>query len=255
MEEKPVNGNGNFEQGETPQQKEDQEPLELTERDISVFQLIHEQRYLVYNQIQRAFWPERSLSAKACYKRVTRLEKAEYLGAIRSESEGVNVYFLMDKAYEEIRKRGLDHGLRPYRFTEKSEYYVSHDLKVATVRIVFHELGLKQWTSERLLKERDHLTRYPDGVLHLGRYKAAIEVENVPKEKGRYSDLFRHYAQADEYFLVFVVMCKGIRDWLITSSDYNPQQVWFTKYGEVVNKGGEAYFRNGRDGFALQRFL
>jgi len=33
-------------------------PLEPTDRDISVFRLVHEQRQIVHNQIKRAFWPD-----------------------------------------------------------------------------------------------------------------------------------------------------------------------------------------------------
>ena len=62
-----------------PVSDEDLEPLVLTDRDMSLFRYAHEHRYLAYSQIRAAFWKERSLDAKACYKRVERLVNAGYL--------------------------------------------------------------------------------------------------------------------------------------------------------------------------------
>ena len=61
MSEDP--GNENIKEAEEP--VSDMSPVVLTDRDLALFQLAHEQRFLCYNQIMDAFWKERSPDAKA----------------------------------------------------------------------------------------------------------------------------------------------------------------------------------------------
>jgi hypothetical protein len=247
--------NESFENDQLESTKEPS-PLELTDRDIAAFKLIHEHRYLVYNQIHRAFWKGRSVPAKACYKRVEKLVKFGYLKQGYSKRKSIHIYFVTDKSLKVLTERGLDSTLPLYVPGPNLEHHIAHDLNVTNLRTLFRELGLDAWRSERILRERDHLQRVPDGVLNIRGKKAAIEFENhLTKSKIRYQQLFDYYRAHDkEHYLLFVIIDGDTRDWLLTLN-YDARQVWVTTYSELMNKREEALFENKRASFKLSRLL
>ncbi len=229
--------------------------LVLTKRDLALFKLVHEQRYLAFSHIKRAFWPDRSLPAKACYKRLTRLEKNGYLKQIYSKRKGLNLYLLTERSFQEIKNEGLDSGVSLYKPTEYFDRYTGHDLKVATIRILFQELGLTEWTSERFIRAKTFGSRIPDGILKVRGQKIAVELENfLTKGKKRYIDLFDFYKRRLDYFLVFMIISGDTKEWVI-ELNYNPQQVWIATYKELLEKKEEALFENKRAHFTLARIL
>lgn len=145
-------GNHKTQSAEDP--AKDTSPVVLTDRDIAVFQFAHEQRYLCYNQIKNGFWKERSEDAKACWHRVEKLVGAGYLTKEYSGKMGTDVYFASETAVENLKKKSLDSGLPVIKATSYFDRNISHDLHVNNLRILFREMGLFQWTSERILWER-----------------------------------------------------------------------------------------------------
>ncbi len=229
-------------------------PLVLTNRDIAVFKMIHEHRYSPYNQIQMAFWKDRSIPANSCYGRIERLVKEGYLEKGFSKRKGLHVYFLCESARKELESRDLESGLPLYRRTDDFDRYADHDLKVLTVRLLLAHLGLDQWRSERLLKERDFLNRVPDGVLRIKGHKIAIEMENFLKSSVRYEELFAYYGENNDYALLFMVMDTGLKDWLL-KMHYDVKRIWFTTYNDLLKMKGETLFENKSGSFLLNRFL
>ena len=236
---------------------EDGSPLELTDRDIAAFKLIHEQRYLVYNQIRRAFWKGRSVTANACYRRVERLINSGYLIKGYAKRKSIHIYLNTEKSLKVLQERGLDSSIPLYKLRRDFEKYTTHDLNVTNVRTLFREHGLDSWTSERVLRERDHLPRIPDGVLNIRGKKAAIEFENhLTKSKKTYQEMFDYYrAHGDEYYLVFLIIYGPTRDWIVEDPNYDARQVWITNYNDLMNEREEALFENKRASFKLSRLL
>ncbi len=231
------------------------EPLVLTERDISIFKLVHEQRYLAFNQIKAAFWRGRSEIANAGYKRVTRLAKAGYLEEGYSQRKSLNLYLLSEKSYAELQRRNLDRGLSRYVPTSDFETHVDHDLKVGNIRILFNQMGLVDWTSERVLKNVRHRSnRVPDGMVTIGGRHVIIEFENTLKSKQRYVEFFDGYATHSDYYLVIVVVNEHIREWLL-DMNYNAEQVWFVEYNDLMEKKDQVILENKHDRFALARLI
>jgi hypothetical protein len=234
---------------------ENRSPVVLTERDIAVMQFAHEQRYLCYNQISDAFWKERSEGAKACRHRVAKLLEAGYLSKKYSVRRKMDVYFATEKAVEALRARALDSGIPALKFTRDFERYISHDLNVTNLRMLFRELGWREWTSERVLRERDHLYHKPDGVLTIRGQKIAIEFENrITKGKKRYEEMFGYYDGHDGYKLLFVIVLKDIREWLLDMK-YDARKVWFADYDVLMEQKGKTLFDNMRGSFELSRLL
>ena len=230
-------------------------PVVLTERDLAVMQFAHEQRYLAYNQISDTFWKGCSEDAKACKHRVAKLVTAGYLSKKYSGRKKVDVYFATEKAVEALKAKSLDFGIPALKFTRDFERYISHDLHVTDIRMLFRELGWREWTSERVLRERDHFYHRPDGVLAVRGQKIAIEFENrITKGKARYKEMFDYYDGHAGYKLLFVIIRKDIRDWLLDLK-YDARKVWFANYEDLMAQKGKALFENMRATFELSRLL
>lgn len=234
---------------------ESESTVVLTERDIAVMQFAHEQRYLCFNQISNTFWKERSEEANACKHRIGKLLAAGYLSKKYSVRKKLDVYFATEKAVEALKAKGLDSGIPALTFSRDFERYISHDLHVTDLRMLFRELGWCEWTSERVLRERDHNYHRPDGVLTVRGWKIAIEFENrITKGKERYTEMFDYYNDHGGYKLLFVIVLKDIRDWLLDMK-YDARKVWFADYEELMEKKGETVFENMRETFELRRLL
>ncbi|MDP2646525.1 MAG: hypothetical protein Q8P24_16420 [Desulfobacterales bacterium] len=232
-----------------------EQPVVLNERDIEIFRLIHEHRYAAHSHLKMAFWTDNSEEANACYRRIEKLTRAEYLRKGYSRKKNLNLYLLTEKGLDELRRRNLDAGMRLYAEGPYFDRYIDHDLKVMTVRLIFGLMGLKEWTGERSLKERGGLNRVPDGILSIHGRKIAIEFENyITKGRKRYTDLFDFYKSSPEYDLVFMILDGDTKDWLV-GLEYDAQQLWFITYEDFIQKREEALLENKRASFVLNRIL
>ena len=231
-------------------------PIELTDRDIAVFKLIHEHRYLAYGQIREAFWKDRSEPAKACYRRIERLINSEFLRKAYSGRKSLNIYFATEKSVAILKERNLDSDIRLYEPTPHFDRSIDHDLKVASVRILLRQFGLDTWTSERVLRERDKLYRIPDGVLSIRGKRIAIEFENhLTKSMKRYQEVLNYYSEHKTYLLLLMIIDGDTKDWLVGGMKYNAQKIWMITYQDLMNDKGEALFENKRASFKLSRLF
>lgn len=230
--------------------------LELTPRDISIFKMAHEHRFLAYSQIREGFWKDRTMPAKTCNKRVERLVRSGFLEKGYSRRLSLNVYFATAKSLDILREKGLDSGLVLYKPTEWFDRSISHDLKVTNLRILFRDLGLDSWTSERVARERHYLKKVPDGVLNVGGRQIAIEFENIglTKQKSRYQEMLNYYNQHDRYMLLFLIIDADVKDWLL-DMDYDMKRVWIANYGLLMKNKGDTVFENRIAQFNLNEIL
>ncbi len=235
-------------------EEDESQPLILTKRDIGIFKMIHEHRYSANNQIRDAFWRGCSITSHVTYRRIQRLVNMGYLERTYSERSSCTVYYLAENGYKELQSRGLDSGLALYEKTEDFDRYSVHDMKVLSLRILFAELGLDQWRSERLLKDKDNLARFPDGVLNVRGLKIAIELENTVKQKMRYPEIFGYYGENTDYALVFMVMVKRLKNWMI-DMNYDAKRVWFTHYDDLLKLREQTLFENRTASFHLSRII
>lgn len=231
-------------------------PIELTDRDIAVFKFVHEHRYLAYGQIREAFWKDRSELAKACYRRIERLINSGYLRKDYSGRKSLNIYFATEQSVAILKERNLDSDIRLYEPTPHFDCSIDHDLKVASVRILFRQFGLDTWISERVLRERDKLFRIPDGVLIIRGKKIAIEFENhLTKSMKRYQEVLNYYSDHNTYLLLLMIIDGDTKDWLVSGMKYNAKKIWMITYQDLMNDKGEALFENKRASFELSRLF
>lgn len=232
------------------------EPIQLTERDVAIFSLAHEHRYIVHNQIREAFWKGRSESAKACNKRVQKLVRTGYLAKGYSKRKSLGVYFATRKSLKILKERGLDSGIGLYKPTEYFDRWIDHDLNVLNLRILFRKLGFDSWISERVIKEREHPEKVPDGIISLGGKRIAIEYESgLTKDMERYQQMLTYYSGHEGYVLLFIIINGDVKDWLVRGLHYDVKRVWITTYKELFRKRGEAVFENKAATFTLNTIL
>ena len=233
----------------------DNGPLVLTDRDIAVFKLAHEQRFVCYNQISTAFWKDRSEDAKACWHRVERLIDEGYLRKEYTGRKKLHLYFSTEKAVRELETRTLDSGIPIFEMKPHYERTIDHDLNVTNIRIVLRELGFHQWMSERIIWEREHLYNRPDGILTIRGRKVAIEFENgLTKSKKRYQEMLEFYSTHDGYRLLFLIIKGDTRDWLLELK-YDARKIWMCGYKELMDQREKTLFENKRSTFELSRLL
>ncbi|MDA9101158.1 hypothetical protein N9K06_00630 [Omnitrophica bacterium] len=231
------------------------EPIVLTGRDMALLNLAHEQRFLCYSQIRAAFWKENSEDAKACWHRVERLIKEGYLRKEYTGRKKLNLYLSTEKAVRELAAKSLDQGIPPFVMKPYYERCIEHDLNVTNVRILFRELGLHQWTSERVLWEREHQYNRPDAILTLRGRKIAIEFENgLTKSKVKYREMLEFYSSHEGYRLLFMVIKGDTRDWLV-ELEYDARKIWLAGYKELMDQREKTIFENKRGVFELSRLL
>ncbi len=230
------------------------EATELGARDTQVFRFIHEQGYLVFNQVRRAFWQDCSEIAGACYHRMEKLRNAGYLAKERAYRKKCWIYLLTEKGYAELVRLGLTSGVPLFKMNGQYQINMDHDLKVTDLRIFFRQHGLDGWTSERVLKDRDFKSRTPDGVLNVYGDKVAIEFENSTKGRKRYKEIFDGYRQSKEYRRVFMIVDEEIKDWAL-NLDYDTSQIWFVNFKDLFRKKHEAVFENKAASFVFARIL
>ena len=63
----PLNGNTGSASDDSEDVTAILRPVELTERDVAIFKMIHEHRYLAYGQMRAAFWKDRSEPANRAF--------------------------------------------------------------------------------------------------------------------------------------------------------------------------------------------
>lgn len=252
MEE--TNQNRDVENG-TQNTNQDKDPLVLTDRDIALLKLAHEQRFVCYNQISTAFWKDRSEGAKACWHRIERLVNEEYLRKEYTGRKKLHLYFATGKAHDELETRTLDSGIPLFEMKPNYDRNVDHDLNVTNIRIVFRELGFHQWMSERILWEREHLYNRPDGILTIRGRKVAVEFENgLTKSKKRYQEMLDFYSTHEGYRLLFLIIKGDTRDWLLELK-YDARKIWMCGYKDLMAQRENTTFENKRSTFELSRLL
>jgi len=68
-----------------------------------------------------------------------------------------------------------------------------HDLVVTDLRILFHQMGCRDWICERVLERRKEFRHLADGMIHHNGNYFAIEYESSQKGKRRYREIFLNY--------------------------------------------------------------
>jgi hypothetical protein len=194
--------------------EEDQnERVVIQNRDIRLFKLVCEQKFLTRPQVIEHVFKNHKSAAKA---RLQKLVRLGYLKPVRRLVGEPASYLLGEKAKQALKASGYAFGgsreeekRYPYALPEPQEHIelvtYEHDRKVTEARLVSEKLGLiPNWQSEKCLKmgwKRD--LHVPDGYIRFGPIGVALEIELTLKSRKRYHTIFNEhfYTRKTQYAL------------------------------------------------------
>lgn len=226
----------------------------LTERDITIFSYLNEQKYMTLGQIQQIFWSGRAFRAGAARRRVQKLRRLEYLKTIELGGKCPELILLAKKGIAVLRDRKLDHGLSEIK--RVSSLFVSHTLKLVAIRALFLELGQGDWKSERMIRRGGgYRGSFPDAILDVCGNKIAIEFENSKREKKRYLARFRHYWTEQAFTLVIYIITWPMQRNRLLEIEHPPDKLCFVEYEDLMQKKGAAELENAVSKIRLDSIL
>lgn len=240
------------------------EHLQIQDRDIRLFRLILEQKFLTRPQIVEHIY-ERHQSAAAA--RLQKLVRARYLRAKRVFVSEPQSYLLGAVGVEALKAAGYAVGVvqgfpvtygvnlpKPQPEIEVSNY--EHDKKVTNIRFLWEGTGLaRDWQSEKFLKmgrRRDR--KVPDGFFTVAERGIAIEVELKAKSSDRYRKIIDAYLYDSRVYCVFYIckeakilrkICRLVQK-MATMTTVPQKPFFFTTYDELARNQGEALMMSQR---------
>lgn len=183
--------------------------LELTSRDLRLFQVLGRYGLLSTNQLLRLVFVD--IDSSTALRRLRRLRDKRYVQSHSGLSKGQLVWTLLKKASDLIHS--------PLEFTINKST-IEHDVFVSEVRARL-ELNkvATNWISGHYLKQQaaknkssselQH-TQVPDGLfaiqLSAGTKTVALEVELVTKSKRRYKQILETYSHLSSVHILWYVV-------------------------------------------------
>lgn len=217
--------------------------VEITERDIQLFQYLNEQKYMIAKQIYDFFWPESTVRTGTGRQRLTKLVERGYIKIREIIGTKFKLFLLTEKGISELRARNLDHGLSEIDIPNPVQ--VRHTLKLVNIRNVFEKTGNIKWVSERVFrKQESHQKYFPDAVMDYKGLKSAIELENSIKGKQVFLKRLHDYA-LDKNFdsVIYVVSWTSVLSWLI-DVDVPQEKIFYVLYDELIAKKKDSELKN-----------
>ena len=151
----------------------------LMPRDIEVMRWILEQKFMTEDQIQRVFWKDVSEGTRNVCRRLNVMQKEGYLKRSKKGIYRHVLYLVTAGGIKQVKALGRNPGLGEMHDVDYSMY--RHDIAVTDLRILFHELGYREWLSERILTQRNEFRRLADGMIYHRWKYFAVEYESSQK--------------------------------------------------------------------------
>lgn len=228
--------------------------MKVTLRDLDLFQFLLEQYFASGEQLARRFWKD--IAIQTAYRRFKILENEGFIESRDIANDYAGVYVLTKKGYRALDKKKMCNELDLYSYIDLRTF--NHDLCLNDIRIVFYELGIKGWLSERRLNSkcyRSHSWLSDAVLLHRNDAKVAIELEFTRKKKSRYERIFGNYDRQEDIDAVFyLVGSENLRKSLIQLAGDFPR-IFFCLYDEFLAKREKTVFESKNERFVLKEVL
>jgi len=177
--------------------------VRIEDRDILLFQMILEQKFLRRTEVIEHIFEGKRPYAEL---RIRKLKAFDYLKAVRLWDKGPENYLLGPAGVEFMKKYGPAELPAPQDEIAPGTY--EHGLLVTQMRFFFERLKFcEDWRSERAFRKGTQGgLKVPDGFFTNDGKGIAVEVETSPKDADRYREIFSQYDwQAPEVDCVFYI--------------------------------------------------
>lgn len=228
--------------------------IQLTDRDMRLFKVIWEQKFLTRTQVIEHIFEGYKSYAEI---RIRKLKKFGFLNAVKPFTQEPESYLLGEQGVEVLKGEGVRMG--PLAPPIEIAYY-DHDKKVSEVRLIFEKLGFCQnWQSERWLKKMGlgGGRKVPDGYFTQNGKGIAVEVELHPKKTKTYNKIFWIYEDNPRIHHVFYI-CGDLglmRKIMNVAHEHSSKVYCFTLYDDLIRCREETIFRIPRGDFRLKEAL
>jgi len=240
--------------------------VQIGERDIRLFKMILEQKFLRRTEVIDSVFHRRKYYADL---RLRKLKQFGYLNPVRLWFREPESYLLGKTGVDAVLESGAAIGNlgfpivqgisfpSPQTKIEPATY--EHDVKVTQVRFLFECLGFcRNWHSEKLLKmgaagER----KVPDGFFTMNGKGIAVEVELSPKKAETYRKIFRVYDKDQKITDIFYLcgdpsILRKIKDLSYGTTD---KTYWFVLLSELMHFKADALLRSHSKKVTLKELL
>ncbi len=222
--------------------KQNWQYVDLTDRDILLFRLILEQKFLTKHHVMDHIFKGKTSYAEV---RLRKLKKFGYLKPVKRLIHEPECYLLGATGVEAVKEHyaigtmGFSRkpGMLPFPQKEVEFASYDHDKKVTDIRFLFGELEFaRDWQSEKFLKlgfkgER----KVPDGCFKHGSLRIAFELELSEKSKRRYEKITSKYNTSDDYdFILYVCGSTALRYKLIKLTQGSHKTFLFMLYDDLM---------------------
>ena len=228
--------------------------MRLTARDYEILRFLLDQKCATYWQLARRFWNK--ATKQTIYGRLKELQRERLIDLVGIEHYSYGVFILTRKGYGELKAKEL-HGKLGYYIYRESRT-LRHELYLVDIRILFYELGFKNWVSKRMLRKNNiHSFGWvADGLIrYRNNSKILVEFDPWRKQKNIYVKIFSDYKSLDEIDAVFyLVGYESHKADLIQLAKGFPR-VFFCIYDEFKEKKSEAVFGNINESFVLKEIM
>lgn len=219
-------------------------------KDLEIMRFVHEQYLGAFQHFKMICEAKTRREIRVCHHRIRQLLDHGHLEMGYWEEQRIHYFTLAWKGLNRLRRRDgyLDQLMNLYRMPGPSSARIGERLKAGLIRLVLYGRGLKDWTSERVLKERDQrIYPVPTGELLFRDEKIAVHLEEAAKRPLRsYETLFTDYAKWG-YKKVWMIVGWEMEDYLRRIKEEfrsSWPEVWFTPYQAFSAKDGESIFHN-----------
>lgn len=210
----------------------------LEPKDFEILEFIHEQ----------------SMGANLHFKllcrdqswrlRVRELLNLRFIERKHWKEQAIDYFILAYKGFKALKRRIYRAHLMPiYRVSQGLNQVIGERLEAGLIRIAFKQLGLNDWTSERVLKIRDKkIYPVPTGEVKKGDRKIAIHFEPIrTKPVTAYESLLQDYLKS--YDQIWMVVDWNVPDFLAKAKDEFKSQssnVWLIHFHDLIEKSAQA---------------
>jgi len=187
-------------------------------RDVSILKMCVEQKFMTLEQISKMFFPSSENVLQVPMKRVRILVNAGFLKSVKLRVNEKRLYVATSEAVSLLRSRRLSGGLGPIK--ELNDKTWEHDEKVTDIRIIFEKLfGFPNWTSERILEQKNVGKKVPDGIAWDKQDQFIIEVERHLKNKRYYERVFfQMFQEYQKNTVLYILENESDLKWLMAQA-------------------------------------
>jgi len=215
--------------------------MRLTERDCEMLQWLVHMKFMLLEQIAKAFFKGRN-PHRSPYRRVLRLMKEGLIAKKKVYIEPKDLYVPTKKAVSLLRSKGFTYVLDIPR-NDTIAFY-GHDKTLTDLRIFFKHRGILSFIPERVIRAIKQGGACPDALIVTSNGNYAIEYEHTEKRLMRYKAILKRYSEREKYMnVIYVVQSQSFID-RVMKTCHPSKNVYFITKESLFRLKGDAKFQS-----------